>query len=167
MNIRELPYFLRSSICGLEHLNKTYQERKNMITRMEIEYRSIAPCSAKPVIFSTGGYEAEVKGKILRFDFKDMEAQIEHVDGYLHISTLQKSLEESLLGELSAEDVSELLFQAKKEDFREAFYECYEADEEKLPIELEPLEIAFTDNSASGDGIPRIVAGTGFSNLSL
>ena len=130
-----------------------------MITRMEIIYRSQAPCSVKPAIFTTGGYAVTVGDRELHFDFEDMEANTEIEDGYLHINAVQKNFDESLLGGFTMAEADTTLRTATREDYTEIFYECFADESEGTPILLEPTSVVFFDYSVECDGQPIIVGG--------
>ena len=138
-----------------------------MMTRMEIAYKSKEPCGAKPAIFTTGGYRLNVGARELHFDFTDMEASTEIIDGYLHITAVQKNFDDSLIDTylFTPSGVDIALRLAKKEDFTEIYYECFADKDEEQFIDLEPLSIVFYNFSADGDGEPNEVEGTAFSNL--
>lgn len=136
-----------------------------MITRMEITYRSKDPCNIKPEIFSTGGYAISIDGKDLTFDFEEMYANTRFEDGYIHIDSLQKNLDEEVLDGIKPEIADYMLKSVKKEDFTEIYYECFADREENNPIELTIENITFYDFSESGDGQPIEVGGDSFCNL--
>lgn len=138
-----------------------------MITRMEITYRSKEPCSKKPEIFTTGGYEVLTNNLTVSFDFEEMTANCRFEDGYLYIDVLQKNLDKSILDSngISLEQADMVLRCAQKEDFREIYNECFVDLGEDEPLVLIPMEIEFADYSAGADTSPIRVLGNSFCNL--
>lgn len=136
-----------------------------MISRMEIHYRSKAPCSQKPAIFTTGGYRICVKGKEYHFDFEDMQATIAFDGELLHIYSEQRNFERSLFDGYTYEQLDSALKQVGKEDFTEIFYECFADENESEHIDLEPVSITFYDYALHYDYNAIEVDGNRFTNL--
>ena len=136
-----------------------------MITRMEITYRSENPCNIKPEIFTTGGYTITNNGNDIHFDFEDMYADFRFENDYLYIDALQKNIDETVLENISSEELDKILRSVKKKDFTDIYYECFGDKEEQHFISLIPESIVFYDFSEEAEMLPVKVQGTGFVNI--